>query len=273
MKTTWRVLDHGKGSAAFNMALDEHLLDLVGRGESSPVLRFYDWTIPTVSFGYHQKFAQELDYERLQTHGFGYVRRPTGGRALIHRNEVTYAVVAPVAGSLGGNITETYAQISRALAAGLQRLGVPAELEEGHPQESRQPGNPCFTSVSRYELSAAGRKIVGSAQLRRGNALLQHGSIQLHSGQEDMADLVPGMEDPQRERLRAFLSRNSICIDALRGFQTSYETAVRALLEGFMESWPETVWDTTEREWQPLPEDLAESITKYGSDAWNRNES
>jgi lipoate-protein ligase A len=271
MSNHWCIIETGPREPAWNMALDEALLEAVNRGEIPPVLRFYDWTIPTVSIGFHQKLDHEVDFNRIQERGYAAVRRPTGGRAVLHKNEVTYAVIAPVTGLLAGNVTDTYARISLALVEGLQLLGVPAELEEGHPAESKEPGNPCFTSVSRFELTVRGKKIVGSAQLRRGTTLLQHGSIQLHADQAEMADLLPDLDDRQRERFARYLRLHSTSIDAECGRVVSYDEAVSALHNGFSNT-----WETNEfqqgigEELEALP-GFSSLLSKYVNSEWNRH--
>jgi lipoyl(octanoyl) transferase len=265
----WLLVDTGPCPAAYNMALDEAFLLGVSRG-GPPVLRFYDWSTPTISIGFNQRMEREVDLRRALDRGYEMVRRPTGGRAVLHKQEITYAVAAPVSGNLLGGVTETYARISRALVDGLLRLGVPAVLEEGRPQESRTPGNPCFTSVSRFEISVNNRKLVGSAQVRKGDALLQHGSIQLHWAQEEMADLLPDLDDRQRERFRRFLAAHSTSIDAECGREVPYEEAVRAFQDGFHAIWPEADFEPAEPGFWEAGDDFQGLCEKYVNEEWNR---
>ena len=115
----WRFLIDGKLSPAENMALDEAIFECVQDGRSLPTIRFYNWEPSTVSCGYNQEVAKEVDFAELKKHDYGFVRRPTGGRLVLHNNEVTYAVISPFEGRLSGNVTESYSEISKALAKGL----------------------------------------------------------------------------------------------------------------------------------------------------------
>lgn len=183
MQQRWRFLNTGRADAASNMAIDEALLLTHEAGATPPTLRVYSWDVPTLSLGYAQKTSQEVDQAGCQRHGVAIVRRPTGGRAVLHDREVTYSVVLPTSLFHQRNtLTEHYRCIGMALADALQRLGVPVHLERARwrPGRQRETTSPaCFAVLARYELSVAGKKIVGSAQKRLQRALLQHGSIPL----------------------------------------------------------------------------------------------
>lgn len=177
------------------MALDEALLESVIQG-GEPVVRFYRWEPATISVGVHQAL-EEIDTAACRAQGFDIVRRITGGRAVLHQHELTYSVVARENDKrVSGGVIESYRKISGALVAGLRSLGVDVGLTApgqaalralARPRRQKEPGGPlegsysavCFDVASAYELSAGGRKLVGSAQARRGGALLQHGSILL----------------------------------------------------------------------------------------------
>ncbi|MFO8060175.1 MAG: hypothetical protein R6U70_05930, partial [Bacillota bacterium] len=160
---TWRLIEDGAGTAAENMGVDEALLLSIARGESPPVLRFYRWDPPGLSIGYFQSCAREVDEEGCRRYGFDWVRRPTGGRAVLHQHELTYAVVID-AGLLPGSVNDTYRALSTALAAGLRRLGVAAELALGRPptRRSRELSSAaCFDSATPNEVAVGGRKVIG----------------------------------------------------------------------------------------------------------------
>ena len=200
------------------------------------------------------------------------MRRPTGGRAVLHKDEVTYSVIAPLGGELDGNVTDIYVRISQALREGLQLMGVNAELEKGKlsSSEQRKEANPCFTSTSRYELTCEGRKIVGSAQVRRDGAFLQHGSILLHHDQSEMADLLPGLSDGVRNRVRKFLAKQTISIDKAIGFRISDKKAIRNLAEGFQASWGGVQFFEASAITK-VEQELAENFvnSKYSNSEWN----
>jgi lipoate-protein ligase A len=163
-----------------NMAIDEALLNSVACGTSQPVLRFYRWQPATVTLGYGQSVLADVDLDVCRQAGLDVVRRSTGGRAVLHDHEVTYAVIAPFSSELfGGSVLDCYRVISEVLQQTLIDLGLPARLVPGRPRGGQRNSTKavCFSAPSQYELVVNGRKVVGSAQKRHGRAFLQHGSI------------------------------------------------------------------------------------------------
>ncbi len=206
----WTILVDGAVPAAVNMARDAALTHHVSAavsaapsnvGEGAPgspgaipnapampaFLRFYSWARPTLSLGRNEPARRRFDPEWLAAEGVDVVRRPTGGRAVLHDREVTYAVVVPDR-ALGGP-RESYRRIHAALADGLSRLGADVELATDRPAVPLDAG-PCFDRPAGGEVMALGRKLVGSAQARLGKALLQHGSVLLHDDQERIGHLA-----------------------------------------------------------------------------------
>ena len=187
----WRLLIDPPGPGAWNMAVDEVLLDGVAASSAPPTLRFYEWAPPCLSLGYFQPFAV-VDVAACRSLGVDVVRRPTGGRAILHDRELTYSVALPLRllGSDGG-VLPSYHRLSLALERGLNQLGVPVVLA---PKTAALPfmdhGPVCFDRPSAHEILLDGRKLVGSAQVRRATAILQHGSILI---------------DPRADRLLACL--------------------------------------------------------------------
>jgi lipoate-protein ligase A len=184
------------GPAAWNMAVDQALLQAMDEAPTAPVVRFYSWRPWAVSFGYGQDPGREVDLQRCAEQGIEVVRRVTGGRAVLHAEELTYSVVCAAADPvLGERIDETYRRIGEALVAGLQRFGVPAALERAGTRPPRAPAgqvaSPCFASIARSEVKVNGRKLVGSAQRRLGNAVLQHGSVLTGPAHRQLLDLLP----------------------------------------------------------------------------------
>jgi lipoate-protein ligase A len=169
------VIHDGAGDGAGNMDRDGALLAAHRPGQD-PVLRIYRWRPPALSIGYNQDPA-DFDTERVAAAGLDLVRRPTGGRAILHADELTYAVIGTSPGPLFGNsLHETYLTINRALVAFLGELGAAAEISAGESR-AEATGAVCFKSAGRHEIAVGGRKLVGSAQRRRGGCFLQHGSI------------------------------------------------------------------------------------------------
>jgi lipoate-protein ligase A len=178
MSEAWRLLVDAPAGGAWNMAVDEVLLDRVATGAAAPTLRFYQWTPPCLSLGYFQPI-DVVDFDGCRALGVEVVRRPTGGRAILHDRELTYSVALP-ASVLGhdGGVLPSYYQLSLALQDGLRRLGVPATLApESAATRPTLHGPVCFDRPSAHEILLEGRKLVGSAQMRRGGGILQHGSI------------------------------------------------------------------------------------------------
>jgi lipoate-protein ligase A len=196
--TTWRYLDTGPAPGAVNMAMDEKLLAEAVKGCAVPILRFYTWDPPAVSLGRFQEVASSVNLAACRKHGIDIVRRITGGRAVLHRHELTYSVIAPVDNHLFPNdVLGTYKVLASGLLAGFVRLGVPAEMVSPTGERAgavnRDRSEPaCFSSPSWYEILVHGRKIVGSAQRRLAGAFLQHGSILIDYDPLLEAEVIPG---------------------------------------------------------------------------------
>jgi lipoate-protein ligase A len=168
-------------SGAENMAIDATLLT-EARRTAGAFLRLYAFAPPCLSIGRHEPAARRYDRAAIARARIDVVRRPTGGRAVWHEHEVTYAVAAPVA-AFGGTLAASYRAIHARLATALAALGVPATLAPA----ARVPGvaaGACFANPVGGEVVVAGRKLIGSAQVREGDAFLQHGSILLDGSQE-----------------------------------------------------------------------------------------
>ena len=198
----WRLLLDPPAEGAWNMAVDEVLLDGIAAGSAPPTLRFYTWTPACLSLGYFQPFSV-VNVEGCRGLGIDIVRRPTGGRAILHDRELTYSVALP-ASVLGhdAGILPSYRRLSLALQAGLARLGIEVSLAPESEAPSRAGQSPvCFDRPSAHEILLRGRKVVGSAQVRRAGALLQHGSIVI---EPQLATLVAclRLEDPMRATRR-----------------------------------------------------------------------
>jgi lipoate-protein ligase A len=175
---TWRLILDQQAPGTWNMAVDEVLLEGVASGKAPPTLRFYGWKPACLSLGYFQSFAV-VDRDACWALGFDVVRRPTGGRAILHDRELTYSIALPASVlGLDRGILPSYHRISRALQAGFALLGVMTTMapESAAPTEPEH-GPVCFDRPSAHEILLDGRKLVGSAQVRRSDALLQHGSI------------------------------------------------------------------------------------------------
>jgi lipoate-protein ligase A len=179
----WRFLDSGPENGAGNMGVDEAILEAHMGADAPPTLRVYAWQAPTVSLGRFQEAGSSIDLEACRSSGIGVVRRPTGGRAILHtREEVTFSVVASAAllGTTG--VMGSYRAVAGGILAALQALGLEAALVErsGRPAEPRDVRDPaCFAVKARCDVEVGGAKLVGSAQVQRKGRLLQQNSLPL----------------------------------------------------------------------------------------------
>jgi lipoate-protein ligase A len=211
MSSRWRLLDSGPAAGEWNMALDQVLTDesaerqLVrqrgGTDPPEPILRFYSWDAPTLSFGRMQKPSPDL-LRRCADLGIAAVRRPTGGKAILHHREVTFSIIAPAVGM--GSVMDSYRTFARAIAAGLRALGVEARLCQPQPRP-RGGGLLCFAAPAQCDLEVGGRKLLGSAQMRRGGVLLQQNSLPLVLS-HDLKELLFGAAAAQETRVATDLT-------------------------------------------------------------------
>ena len=205
---TWQLMHADPRSGAENMARDTGLMDRA-RATGEAVFSVYSWSRPTLSLGRNQLAAGRYNLGDIAERGIDVVRRPTGGRALLHWREVTYSVTAPIDDS--EPLRESYERINRILLNGLARLGVHAIEAVGQVPTPRPGELPCFAQPSDGELVVNGAKLVGSAQFRENGAMLQHGSILIADDQPVIASLLlsngPELEPPKASTLTEALGR------------------------------------------------------------------
>lgn len=265
----WRILPFERAAAAKNMAIDEAVFRKNIRGESPPTLRFYGWQSPALSIGYFQDYRKEVDDEACRKFGVEVVRRPTGGKAVLHERELTYAVVAGAdTGLFPPDILKTYLVIGRCLAEGLAGVGIRAEMKEDgrRPPDGALP-SACFSFPSRYELLVGDRKICGSAQMRSQGAFLQHGSLLTAF---DPLRTCEVMLPHRRLEKEADRLRNAVTsVGEQAGPALDEEGLRRALREGFERTLGIRLREgmLTPGE-QALRDELVEK--KYGREEWNR---
>jgi lipoate-protein ligase A len=278
---SWRIISTGAKDAFFNMALDEALLCSCQNGSSPPVLRLYLWNPPAVSLGYSQRADKAVDLKRCEDRGIHVVRRITGGRAVLHEDEITYSVCASTDDfpQLGHSTTQTYERISKALLESLRLLGVDGEWVKPPSKRnapSRYPGppKPCFASSSRYEITVGDRKLIGSAQRRfspptvlgRRRSFIQHGSILTGKGERSLAELLPG--DLAVEKMRRTLEASATNLEQIVKRRVEPKEMVSALKMGF-----EKVFTARMEDSEVSTEELATALhlkeKKYLGDEWN----
>lgn len=220
---TWRFIETESNPGYINMAVDEALLDSYIENNTEPVLRFYRWSKPTLSLGRNQKMA-EINLEVCKAKGIDIVGRPTGGKAVLHESEFTYSFISGKKNEMPENIFASYLKISKALMAGLEKLKVDLNLTIGEePTANYIRNSNCFASSSVSDLNYYGNKLVGSAQLRRGNALLQHGSILVNQNFSILDKIFTRQDNNSR----------LINLKDILGFIPSYENIKICILEGF----------------------------------------
>lgn len=193
----WRlVIDESPRSGAANMAIDQAIAEACVAGESLPTLRFYRWHPPAVSLGRHQSVG-DVNLEAIAARGYELVRRPTGGRAILHTDELTYSVAgAESEPRLSGGVMDAYLRLSNALLAGLEMLQVVAvDKAAGTVRAGPNVSAACFEVPSAYEITAGGRKLLGSAQSRRAGYVLQHGTLPLVGDITRLIDVLHLAED------------------------------------------------------------------------------
>jgi lipoyl(octanoyl) transferase len=262
----WRLLDFQNHNIFENMAIDEAVfLETVDK-KKLPTIRFYGSSPVAISIGYFQDADRELNIEKCREEGIDIARRITGGRAVFHFNELTYSVVAGEQEKLfPADISETYELISKCLARGLRDLGINAALaEEGRVRTKQGISSCCFSTPAKNELLVKGRKICGSAQMRKRGGFLQHGLLLLAFNPEKMADFLfptrtPELVDKLRKTVTAIneeiaypVDTREICLKLKRGF---IEELGIDLEEGYLTPGEETLKN--------------ELMKKYADDDWN----
>jgi len=222
---------------AWNMAVDEAILEHIGRGDALPTLRLYAWDPACLSLG-HAQPAADVDAARLQERGWEVVRRLTGGRAILHTDELTYSVTGsaeePV---LAGGVLESYNRLAQALLLAVKKLGLPVEMKDaqraGHAGGVTHANPVCFEVPSSYEITVAGKKLIGSAQARKKEGVLQHGSLPLTGDLTRICQaLVFENESARANASRRLLARATTVESALGG-AVAWETAAQAFIQAF----------------------------------------
>ncbi|PFI65119.1 octanoyltransferase [Priestia megaterium] len=274
MKAKWRFIDSNNRSPYYNMALDEALLEWHSKGEIPPTIRFYGWNPPTLSIGYFQKAEKEINFDKVKELGLGFVRRPTGGRGVLHDEELTYSViVSEEYPNMPKTVTEAYRVISEGLLEGFRSLGLEAYFAIPRSEEEKNSlKNPrssvCFDAPSWYELVVEGRKIAGSAQTRQKGVILQHGSILLEIDEDKLFSVFNYPNDRVKERMQRAFRSKAVAINAIAGRKISIEEAKEAFYKGFASALDIDLEPyTLSEEEETYVEELAR--TKYGSDEWN----
>lgn len=273
-KEKWGFIDSGYCSPAFNMALDEALLNWQSKGEIPPIIRFYGWDPATLSIGYFQKAEAEIDLEEVKRKGLGFVRRPTGGRAVLHEHELTYSVIVPESyPGMPTTVTEAYRVISEGILMGFRNLGLDAYFAVPRSEQEKAAlksprSSVCFDAPSWYELVVEGRKVAGSAQTRQKGVILQHGSILLELDDDKLFSVFKFSNDRVKERMQKNLKNKAVAMNDIAGRKITIPEAKEAFEKGFAEGLSVDLepYVLTEKQ---LLEVKAIAESKYESDEWN----
>mgnify|MGYP001212046358 FL=1 len=235
----WRFIDSGHADGFTNMAVDTALAHCY---KGSPVLRLYGWRPPAISLGFHQRL-QELDLAKCRHDGIDVVYRPTGGRAVLHADEVTYAVIlGPGCRLYDERVMPVYERISQGIMAALALLQIPLVFERAPALKGAGGRNAlsslCFASSIQYEIGYGGKKMIGSAQRRFGTTVLQHGSILLGGAHLKLVDYLRpqkegGGEEEWRGHARRFMQEKTVALNEISPSPLDYAGVVDALRRGF----------------------------------------
>lgn len=274
VKKQWYFINSGPCSPAYNMALDEALLDWHSQGEIPPVIRFYEWNPATLSIGYFQQVHKDINLEAVKKQNLGFIRRPTGGRAVLHDQELTYSVIVTESyPNMPETVTEAYRVISEGILQGFRLLGLDAyfsvpETKEQLDDLKKPKSAVCFDAPSWYELVVEGKKVAGSAQTRQKGVILQHGAILLDLNEELLLSVFNFATAEAKEKMRKKLPEKAVAMNQFVDTPFTIEQCVNAFSKGF-----ETALDI-----ELIPYELTEQQTqyveqlmqnKYLTDEWN----
>ena len=218
------------------MAVDEAILEAVGHGSSFPTLRLFAWDPPCLSLGYAQPTG-DVDLPALSYLGWHLVRRPTGGRAILHTDELTYSVIAPLREPrVAGSVLESYSRLAQALLLALQTLTLPAQAKEayGTPRHSTNPI--CFEVPSNYEITVNGKKLIGSAQARRKEGVLQHGSLPLTGDLTRITRVLNYPDENHRREAASRLLEHATTVETVLLRQIAWDQAAVAFENAFRQA-------------------------------------
>lgn len=237
METTlYRFINTGVQDAALNMAIDEAILTLHIKGEVPPTLRVFGWNQPSISLGRFQSVEREIVSEVCEQRGIALVRRPTGGRAVYHHDEFTYSIVIGKRYGVPSGVVAAYTYLAQGLLAALQILGIQAELSD--ERVNKHPSAACFASSTQADLTSAGFKLVGSAQVWKDESLLQQGSLPLDDRSPEFFDMLRFPDEAARQQALSLYREKTMPLhtfapaatweDVAASFQRGFSQALHA---------------------------------------------
>ena len=233
----WRLIQSPPARGSWNMAVDEAILEKIASGGNLPTLRLYAWEPACLSLGYAQPW-RDVNIEELKNLEWDIVRRPTGGRAILHKDELTYAAIASVSEPrLQGSVIESYKYLSKALLRALEQLGASAQAAElNKPANDQRTHNPvCFEVPSNYEITVEGKKLIGSAQARRKEGILQHGSLPLFGDITDISTVLSFSNTKEKSEASQRLSKRATSLESILRRKVTWGDAAREFIIAFQE--------------------------------------
>lgn len=269
LQETWALLDSGHHDAAINMAIDEALLEWHSEEKIPPTIRFYGWKNPTLTVGHFQNVEKTIDFEGIKKHRCEFVRRLTGGSAVLHDDELTYSIVVRESHpKIPQSVNKAYYVLAQGLLEGYRLLGIDADFAIPERELFKERSAVCFEVPAIYEMVVDGKKVSGNAQTRKLGVLLQHGSIPLSFDADMLFDLFKFSSEKFRERKRKAFVQKAISINDITETKHTYDSVKEAFLAGFEKSLnirTETM-ELTDEQWKYIHY-LAD--TKYRTDSWN----
>jgi lipoate-protein ligase A len=233
----WRFINSGYLTGRENMAIDRVMAQHARDNEQRATLRVYGWKPSAISLGYHQPIT-DIDTSRCKQDSIDVVTRPTGGRAVLHAEELTYSVVIPKQSKyFHDNILKVYEKISYAILRSLSYLDVLLSFDRARRTSKYlnkgEYSTLCYAASAQYEIGYKGRKLVGSAQRRFDDVVLQHGSILIGTRHLDLVDYLAHGNERWRSSVRQYMEKKTICLNELRDHPVNYDELAGAMKSGF----------------------------------------
>jgi lipoate-protein ligase A len=236
VRTTWRLIEDLPSRGAWNMAVDEAILESVYQGQSPPTLRLFAWEPACLSLGHAKPFS-EVDTKALSQYGWDVVRRPTGGRAILHIDELTYSVIAPEDDPrVQGGVLDSYLRLSKALLEVLRLLGLDPQANEKKVGKSKKFNPVCFEVPSNYEITVNQKKLIGSAQARRKGGFLQHGALPLFGDLSRIISVLKFSDDSAQSLAKTRLLQHATTVELILGKRIEWQEASNAFQHAFAET-------------------------------------
>lgn len=264
-----RVIDSGFNDSFMNMAIDEAISIAVSENIVPITLRFYRWDPATLSIGYFQKAYEEVDFDGLKKYNVGFVRRATGGRAVLHDEEITYSIILKEDfKNMPKSVTESYRILSQPLLEGLIKMGLNAQMTKPLTKRLEHTTSACFDAPSSYEIIVNNKKIIGSAQKRFYGVILQHGSIPYKLDVDKLFDCLKFENERKRQVLKKYFELKATSIFSELGKTLTWEEMTDIFKKEYSK-WFEL--KIVEEELSDYEKELSEKLykEKYSTDEWN----